>query len=164
MGQNPTDQVPVRRPMKLNVMKIVIIIFSCSSNSMPTLVTTTSSIFDPITFFGRGYVMMVLDLEPSIPNQTKPSWPTYLPDLPDLPDLPYLSTLPTFLTYLPDLPTSDLPTWPTWLDSQLWHNLFQSVQCRTQFFTNVVFVEYLVFSCPSSSIPTLLTDWLMVVT
>ena len=27
----------------------------------------------------------------------------------------------------------DLPTWPTWLFSQLWHNLFQSVQCRTIF-------------------------------
>ena len=29
-------------------------------------------------------------------------------------------------------------------DSQFWHILFQSVQCRTQFFTNVVFVDYLV--------------------
>ena len=69
---------------------------------------------------------------------------TYIPDQPDLPTWPTWSALPIYLTYLPDLPTSDLPTWPTWLDSQLWHNLFQSVQCRTQFFTNVVFVEYLV--------------------
>ena len=51
---------------------------------------------------------MVLDLEPSRPNQTKPTWPTYPTYFPDPPELPSHLTYPptvTHLTYPPIFPT-----------------------------------------------------------
>mgnify|MGYP005692197009 CR=1 FL=1 len=44
-------------------------------------------------------LLMVVDLEPSRPNQTKPTWPTYLTYFPGPPELPRSLTYP--------------PTWPT---------------------------------------------------
>ena len=113
-------------------MLFFLFVFSCPSSSMPTLVT--ESLTDWLTD-GCDITSSFLQLWHNLFHyrsylHTGPTWPTYL-------------TYLTCLTYLPDLPTYDLPTWPTWLDSQLWHNLFQSVQCRTQLFTNVVFVKYL---------------------
>ena len=87
----------------LKILQNFTLFFSCPSSSMPT--------FDI-------YWPMVMDLEPSRPNQTKPTRPTYLTYFPGPPELPrsltYPPTWPTHLTYPPICLAHllDLPTHP----------------------------------------------------
>ena len=78
-------------------------IFSCPSSSMPT--------FDI-------YWPMVLDLEPSRPNQTKPTRPTYLTYFPGPPELPRSLTYP--------------PTWPTHPSVLTTYLIYPPIQITSQ--------------------------------
>ena len=89
---------------------------------MPTLVTDsiTSSTSDSITSSGRGYGVMVLDLEPARPNKNQ----THLTYLPDPQDLPSLFVLTYPLTWFTHVPSVYYP--PTRLTSLNWQANFKN--------------------------------------
>ena len=59
---NKRERVEIEREAAVRFLYHLVVVFSCPSSSIPTLVT------DSLT-----NLLMVLDLEPSRPNQTKPT-------------------------------------------------------------------------------------------